>query len=65
MLLMMCLRSCKMSKYYQVNFKDSDVINTLSAESKEEAEKLANEVLEKNEMQGNSKCYEIKSEAKK
>lgn len=49
-------------KEYQVIYKFSDVINTFEAENQEEAEKFANDLLEKNEQQGSSECYEIEVE---
>jgi len=47
---------------YQVTYKFSDVINTLEADSQEEAEKKADELLEKNEQQGETYCYEVEVE---
>ena len=49
-------------KEYQVTYKFSDVINTLEAESQEEAEKIAQDLLDNNEQQGESHCYEIEVE---
>jgi hypothetical protein len=49
-------------KDFEVTFKFNDVINTIEAETKEEAEKIANDLLNKDLLQSISKCYEIEVE---
>ena len=51
-----------MKKEYTITYKFGDIINTLEAENEEEAQKIADELLDKGELQGTSECYDVEVE---